>query len=286
MLSEQSPSTLVTLLHCQPATPLTKHNPGTALNAFITRTAIGELAGTGTLRAALNLGNDLFVRKAGCAGSFVGPAVELSRRLAELLHVPVDFVVYESAGAVCAACERDEWDMALLARDHDRAQQIALTQPYLLLAGAYAVPTSSNIYRKDQIDRQSTRIVVERNSVHDLFLSRTLESATILRVPTFSDLRDLARSTEYVVAADRHQLERANAATMHLRLLKEHSMVVEHAIGTPRGRHAAAALLGAYVHNLVTTRFLEFLLDLHGVGCEVTVPYAQFDAHSAPVPDA
>ncbi len=169
---------------------------------------------------------------------------------------------------------------ALLARDHARTQRITLTRPYLLLAGAYAVPVFSHINRKDQVDQRSTRIVVERNSVHDLYLSHSLEFASIRRAPTFADVLEIAKSSEYVIAADRNRLERANAPPMQFRLLKEHTMLVEHAIGTPRGRHAAAPLLDACVRNLVSTKFVEFLLDLHGVGCEVTVPDEQFTSNS------
>ncbi|WP_321887239.1 MULTISPECIES: transporter substrate-binding domain-containing protein [Paraburkholderia] len=246
----------------------------------MTRTAITELTGAGALRVALNLSNDLLVRKADLPGSFAGLGVEIARHLATLLHTPPEFVVYESAGAAYAAAERDEWDIALIARDHARAQRVTLTRPYLLLPAAYAVPACSGIYRNDQVDQQSTRIVVERNSVHDLYLSHSLEFATIRRVPTFADLLDMARSSAYVIAADRHRLERAIAPAMHLRLLKERTMFVEHAIGTPRGRHAAAALLDAFVHNLLSTKFVEFLLDLHGIGCELTVPDTHFDSHA------
>ncbi|WP_321853959.1 type 2 periplasmic-binding domain-containing protein [Paraburkholderia tropica] len=257
-----------------------RHNTTAALNCALTRTAIRELTGTGTLRIALNLSNDLLVRKTNVFGSFSGLGVEIARHLATLLQVPPEFVVYESAGAACAACERDEWDIALLARDHARNQRITLTRPYLLLPGAYAVPVFSPIYRTDQVDQRSTCIVVERNSVHDLYLSHSLEFASFRRGSTFADVLEIARSSGYLVAADRHRLERANAPTMQFRLLEEHTMLVEHALGIPRGRHAAAALIDAYVRNLVSTKFVEFLLDLHGVGCAVTVPDEQFTSNS------
>jgi polar amino acid transport system substrate-binding protein len=261
---------------------LTEHNPTSALSAAITRTAIAELTNAGTLRVALNLSNDLLARREGTAGSFSGPAVDIARHLSGLLNVPPEFIAYESTRAACAACQRNAWDIALLVPAQFRTKNIALSRPCLLLSGAYAVPARSDIYRIAQIDRRTTRIVVERNSVHDLLLSRSLEFATLLRVPTLVDLICIARTSDHVVAADRYQLE-LSASTMQLRVLEEHSMLVEHAIGTPGGRRAAAALLDAYVHHLVNTGSIDSLWKLHGIECQRTFPYDKFEDRTMPI---
>ena len=78
-----------------------------------------DLAPTGTLRAAINLGNPVLARM-GTDGP-AGVSVDLARRLGERLGVPVAFVTYPSAGAVTASAGSGAWDICFLAIDPKRA---------------------------------------------------------------------------------------------------------------------------------------------------------------------
>src|SRR3982074_2965924 len=69
---------------------------------------VKELAPTGKLRAALNLGNGVLVQ--GPAEDPRGVTVDLARELARRLGVPVQFVTYEAAGKVFAALKDGAWD--------------------------------------------------------------------------------------------------------------------------------------------------------------------------------
>ena len=131
-----------------------------------------DLAPTGTLRAAINLGNPVLAQ-AGPDGP-MGVSVDLARALAARLGVPVTFVTFPGAGAVSGSAGSGRWDICFLAIDPKRAEGIAFTAPYVLIAGSYLVPADSPIRSLEAVDRDGVRVSVGRGSAYDLYLSRNL----------------------------------------------------------------------------------------------------------------
>lgn len=149
------------------------------------RAVQSELAPTGTLRAAINFGNPILATR-GKNGESIGVSVDLAREVAKRLDVPLDLVQFNSAGNVVEALKAGKVDLAFVAIDPVRGADMDYTAPYVIIEGAYLVRKNSPLQRNEEVDRAGTRVVVGRGSAYDLFLTRELKSATLVRAPTCS----------------------------------------------------------------------------------------------------
>ena len=73
-------------------------------------------------------------------GDLRGITVDLSRELGRRIGVPVELVPYDAAGKMTDALKTGAWDVAFLAVDPTRAEEISFTAPYLEIEGTYLVP--------------------------------------------------------------------------------------------------------------------------------------------------
>jgi polar amino acid transport system substrate-binding protein len=232
----------------------------------LSRDAREQLAPDGVLRAAINFGNPILAKRHRSTGEPTGVSVDLATRLAALLDVQLQFVLYEAAGDVVAGCERGEWDVAFVARDPVRSRGIEQTRPYILIEGAYLVPQHSLIQSNDEVDVADVRVVVGKGSAYDLFLTRSLQHATIVRAPTSPEVVDTMLKEQCDVAAGvRQQLEADAKRLGGLRMLSGRFMVIEQAMGTPKGRPAATRLLENFVTDALRSGFVASALAANGI---------------------
>lgn len=205
-----------------------------------------QLAPTGPLRAAINLGNPILAGT-DALGQACGVSVDLATELARRLDRPLALVVVDAAGKSVAAVEAGEADVGFFAVDPQRAQQIAFTDPYVLIEGCYLVHEASPLQANEEVDAAGHTVVVGKGSAYDLHLSRTLAHARIVRAPTSPAVVDtfVSLGDEVQVAAGVRQQLQADADRLGgLRLLDGRFMVIRQAMGlrTDRGPQAADAL--------------------------------------------
>src|SRR4051812_45563232 len=141
-----------------------------------------DLAPTGKLRAAINFGNGVLAQK-GADGGPQGVTADLSRELAKRLGVEVSFVTFEAAGKVFEAAKAGDWDVGFVAIEPVRAAEIQFTAPYLFIDGTYMVRKDSPLKEVDDVDKPGIKIAVGLGSAYDLYLTRTIKSATLVRAP-------------------------------------------------------------------------------------------------------
>jgi polar amino acid transport system substrate-binding protein len=144
--------------------------------------AVKDLAPTSTLRAAINAGNVVLVQKD--VSGVHGVTVDLANELARRLGTPVALKVYDTAGQVTEAAKTGEWDIAFLAIEPVRAAVIGFTAPYVIIEGTYMVAADSPLKTIADVDRNGIRIAVAKGSAYDLYLTRTLQHATLVRYPS------------------------------------------------------------------------------------------------------
>ncbi|MCK9918879.1 ABC transporter substrate-binding protein [Microbacteriaceae bacterium K1510] len=231
-----------------------------------------ELAPTGTLRAAINLGNGVLAQKDEKTGEPKGVTPDLARELGKRLGVPVQLVTYEAAGKVFDGASKNEWDIAFVAIEPVRASVIEFTAPYVLIEGVYAVPKDSPIKALADVDKTGNRIAVGLKSAYDLFLTRTIKNATIVRASTGGSraMIDLFRDEKLeVVAGVRQPL--ADYAKDHadVRLIDEPFMQIEQAMGTPKGRLAGVAYLRSFIEEMKASGFVADALKRSGQSAAV-----------------
>ncbi len=227
--------------------------------------AARELAPSGTLRAAINYGNPVLARR-GPDGAPGGISADLARELARRLAVPLAFVPYEQAGQVFAGFEDDAWDVCFMAIEPVRAAKLAFTAPYVLIEGVYAVAQDSAIHDIGGVDAVGVRIGVVQGSAYDLYLTRELAHATLVRVPAIADVPGLLRDQRVdVVAGVRPQVEGIARALAGTRVLPGAFMTIRQAMATARAKEVGAAYLSAFIDDAKSSGLVRELFARNAV---------------------
>ena len=228
---------------------------------------------TGVLRASINLGNPILAgRDAG--GAPAGVSVDLARELARRLEAPLELVVFDAAGKSVAAVTGEEADIGFFAIDPLRGAGLHFTRPYILIEGSYLVRDASPVRANAQVDTAGTTVMVGKGSAYDLYLTRELKQATILRASTSPTVVQefLAQGAD-VAAGVRQQLEADAARHPGLRLLPGRFMVIEQAMGMPRSRSPeAAAYLAAFVEEMKRSGFVAEAMKRHRIEGAMVAP--------------
>lgn len=235
-----------------------------------------ELAPTGTLRVGINFGNALLTSKDPKSGAEGGIAVDLGRELSRRLGVPMTIVPYTSAGAMADGAKAGAWDVAFLATDPDRAGEIAFTAAYVEIDSTYLVPAGSPIKTMADVDKPGVRIAVSEKSAYDLYLSRALKQATLVRTPGvdasvamfFRDKLDALASLKPVLV----ELAEKYPGS---RVVDGRFTSVQQAVGTPKGRDAAAVYLRAFVEEAKASGLVAQVIQKNGIRGVTVAPKAE-----------
>jgi polar amino acid transport system substrate-binding protein len=226
-----------------------------------------ELAPTGTLRAAINFNNPPLAHRDERTGALQGLAVDLSRELARRTGLPLKLIPYEAAGKIAGSAKDNAWDVAYLAIDPLRANEIEFTDAHVELEGTYLVPPGSSIGRIEDVDRDGVRIAVTAHSAYDLFLSRTLEHAQLVRAENTPRSFELMREQRLdAVAAVRTALVAQAKHFPGSRVLGGHFMTIPQAAGVPAGRPAAGRYVREFIEDVKASGFVARTLAKHGLG--------------------
>ena len=224
-------------------------------------------APSGKLRAVINLGNPILANQAPSAALPHGVSVDLAQELARRLGVELEMVVLRAAGRAVEAVRSGQADIGFFAVDPARSEGIEFSAPYVEIEGAYLVRGSSSLMQLAEVDRPGTRIAVGLNSAYDLYLSREVRYASLVRVPTSPAVVDeFLRQNLDVAAGVRQQLEADAARVGGLRILPGRFMVIHQAMGLAAGRDPAALLyLAAFVEDMKASGFVANALTRHGI---------------------
>jgi len=234
-----------------------------------------EMAPTGVLRAGINVGNPVIAQRDGGGGDPRGVGPALAALLAKQLGVPVRYVLFDTAGKLADASKEDAWDVAFLAIDPARAVDIAFTDAYVHIEGTYMVPEGSPLRKIAHFDREGVKIAVGLKTAYDLFLTRELKNAQIVREESSRAAIDLyLRGGLHAVAGVRQPLAAAAATHAGHRVIDESFMVIRQAAGVPKGRPAAARYLSDFIEEAKASGFVARALRKSGVG-DVSVPPAR-----------
>jgi polar amino acid transport system substrate-binding protein len=219
----------------------------------ISSAIVKEFAPTGTLKAAINQGNSVLAQK-GPNGEALGITVELARELAKRLGVPVELVIFDGAGKAFDALKSGATDIGFLAIEPVRAADVDFTAPYVLIEGTYMVPKDSALQKIEDVDKADVRIGVNKGSAYDLFLTRTLKNATLLRG---DDGVGLFKKDKLEAAGGVRQPLVAYAQTdPSVRVMDGRFMAINQAMGVPKGRANAAAYLRTFVEEMKASGFV------------------------------
>jgi len=248
------------------------HLQGAKSMTAVSPDIVKELAPTGKLRVAINFGNIVLAQIDETVGP-KGVTVDLARELARRLGVPVELSPFDAAGKAFEALKAGKVDIVFLAIEPVRAAEVAFTAPYVIIEGVYMVPKESGLKSVADVDRAGVRIGVNKASAYDLYLTRTLKHATLVRGESGVDLfikdkLEAAGGVKQAIVA----YAKTNPA---VRVIDGRFMEIRQAMGTVKGRDAGARYLHGFIEEMKASGFVaDALKRSHQPEAEVAPPAA------------
>ncbi|HET6857789.1 MAG TPA: transporter substrate-binding domain-containing protein [Streptomyces sp.] len=237
--------------------------------SIVTADIAQDLAPNGVLRASINLGNPVLAQ--GTPTAPTGITVDIAREIGARLDVPVELVCFDAARKSYEAMASGRADLCFLAVEPAREAEVAFTAPYVVIEGVFAVPRESDLATAADVDREGVRIGVKRGSAYDLFLSRTLEHASVVRGEDGVDAF-LAQGLE-VAAGIRQPMTEFVATHPDVRLIEERFMQIRQAVGTPVDRKPETVqFLRHLVEELKASGFVADALRRAGQSASLAAP--------------
>lgn len=207
-----------------------------------------RIAPSGTIRFAINIGNSVLTRVDPQSGEVGGITVNLARDIARELDLPYTLEIFNSARAVVETASQDAWDFAFVARDPKRSESITFSNPYFLIEGSYLVRKDSPINSNKEVDQTGVTVAVGKGAAYDLYLTRHLQHAEIIRTNGTKSVIDMFIDNGIDVAAGiRPSLERHISNNKNLKLLPDPFMHIEQAIATPVQNRESASFIKTYL---------------------------------------
>lgn len=242
----------------------------------VTPVVLADLAPTGKMRVGINYGNPLFAVRDAKTGEGSGIAIDLAREFGRRLGVPVELVGYNSGGQTAAGLKAGGWDVGFLAFEQGRTDIISFSAPYAEIDSTYLVHAGSPLRAAADVDKKGIYIAVSAGGGNDLFLTRHLKNATLVRLPTpdaafkafVSDKLDGYAGLKPTLLANSQKLPGS-------RVVEGRYTVIGYSAGVPRGRDAGAKYLAAFIEDVKASGFVARSIEKSGIrGVSVAPPAA------------
>ena len=233
----------------------------------MTNELVADLAPTGTLRAAINMANFLLVTGRSATGDPQGVAPDMARAVAEKLGVSVSYVPFEKPSELAAAATAGVWDIGLIGAEPARAETIAFTAAYCEIQATYLLPADSALKEMADVDQPGVRISVNGGSAYDLWLTRHIKHAELVRAPSIDASYDrFVDEGLDALAGLRPRLLADVEKLPDARVLDGQFTAIQQAIGTPRSNGpAVVAFLETFVDDAKRSGFVAELIERHRV---------------------
>lgn len=235
-----------------------------------TQAAITELAPTGKLRVALNMSNFLLTAR-DAAGAPIGVAPDLGRELARRLGVEAVMVPYPSPGPLADDAGKNLWDVGFLGAEPQRANAIDFTPAYVEIEATYLVPPGSNLQSPAALDAKGLRIAVPERSAYELWLTRNIKSAELVRVKgSDAAFKLFVEGKLDALAGLRPGLGAYQAKYAGSRILDGNFTAVQQAAGTPKSRPNGFTYLREFIDDIKASgRVAQAIADNKVVGLSI-----------------
>ena len=233
---------------------------------------VTELAPTGVLRAAINMGNFLLVTGRTSAGDPEGVAPDMAREIASQLGVPVAYVPYARPGELADAAGSGVWDIGLIGAEPQRAEKIAFTPAYVEIEATYLVPAGSPLQTIADVDKRGRRVGVTARSAYGLWLENNYKEGELLQFDNAeAALKAFDGEKLDAYAGLRPGLIDLQKARPGSRLLDGQFTAVQQAVGTARSNAAGAAFLRDFVEEAKKSGLVAGLIEKHKVTGRLSV---------------
>jgi polar amino acid transport system substrate-binding protein len=238
-----------------------------------TQDARQALAPTGKLRVGLQLGSPHNVVRDSVSGEMKGVGFDLGRELARRMGVPFEPVTYPSVGALLDAGKTGAWDVAFVGFSPERAKEWNFTGLHLEIEFGYLVPGGSSISTMADIDRPGIRVAVQEKSQPDVFLSRTLKNAVVVRAPSLAGTLEVLKSGRAdAIFSIKPSLFEASNQLPGSRVLDGRAGVDPHAMALPKDRDLGVAYARQFIEAAKSEGLVQGAIERVGMRGAVVAP--------------
>jgi polar amino acid transport system substrate-binding protein len=228
--------------------------------------AVAELAPTGVLRAAINMGNFLLVTGKMPSGDPVGVAPDMAREIAQRLGVTIAYVPYARPGELADAAGTGAWDIGLIGAEPQRAEKIAFTAAYVEIEATYLVPAGSAIRSVADVDQSGRRLAVTARSAYGLWLENNYKKGELIQFDNAAAaLEAFDAGSVDAYAGLRPGLIDLQRSRPGSGILDGKFTSVQQAVGTVRTNTAGAVFLRDFVEEAKRSGLVARLIERHGV---------------------
>ena len=242
--------------------------------ADVTHAIRSEIAPTGKLRVGLNMSNVLLTATDAATGKPKGIAADLGMELGRRLGLPVELVPFPNPGAVADAAKTGVWDVGFIGAEPQRANEIDFTAAYVEIEATYLVPPGSPIKSIADVDRPGTRIAISDRSAYDLYLSRHLKHAELIRARGDDVFKRFLSDKLDAMAGLRPGLVKSQEKLPGSRILDGYFTAVQQAAGAPKGRPAGAKYLREFIEDVKASGLVAKLIEKNNVHGLTVAPKA------------
>jgi len=260
------------LLCCASQFALSQTNPINAPTppmSSLDQVSIHSFAPTGTLRVGINLGNPVLAGVDAQTKLPKGITVDIANEIGKRTGLPVELKTFQTAGATVDAIKEGNIDLIFVAIDPIRGADISYPPAYIQIEGAYMVKANSPLMSNEQVDAPGNEIVVGKGSAYDLYLSREIKQASLIRAASSQAvIDDFMNGQGNIAAGVKQQLEADAKRYSDLRMLPGRFMVINQAIGIPKARpefENTTSYLTHIIDDLKSSGFILAAMQRHSI---------------------
>src|SRR5688572_17100581 len=231
------------------------------------------LAPTGKLRVGLQLGSPHNVIRDSASGEMKGVGFDLGKELAQRMGVPFEPITYPSVGAVLDAGKAGAWDVAFVGFSPARAKEWDFTGLHMQVEFGYLIPAGSSISTMADVDRPGIRVAVQEKSGPDVFFSRTLTRAVVVRASSNAGALEAVKSGRAdVMGSIKPILFELASQFPGSRVLDDRPGIDPHAMVMPKGRDLGGAYARTFVESAKSEGLVTAAITRVGMRGAVVAP--------------
>jgi polar amino acid transport system substrate-binding protein len=202
-----------------------------------------------------------------------GVGFDLGKELARRIGVPFEPVLYPSIGALLDSGKSGAWDIAFVGFSPERAKEWDFTALHLEVEFGYLIPGGSSISTMADVDRPGIRVAVQEKSGPDIFFSRTLKNAVVIRASSNPGALELLKSGRAdVMGSIKPTLFEMSDQLPGSQVLNGRPGIDPHAMAMPKGRDLGVAYARKFVEDAKSEGLVKAAIERVGMRGAVVAP--------------
>jgi len=173
------------------------------------RAVLNDLAPRGPLRVGINFGNPNNATRDPVTGRLSGLAVDMACKLAHGTDAQLLVVPYAGIPQILTGLAQGEFDVAFTFDPSLATGSAARAIPHIGVENTYLVPGNASFQSVADVDAPGVLISVGQSNAPDIYLTGTLEHATLVRTATVPQALALLRTGQVNAFAGSRSVEAA-----------------------------------------------------------------------------